>query len=60
MIKKMMLALLLSLFAVSSSYAYWSQDAYGHRTKTENFWKDRDGDGVSNYYDRRDDNRSRW
>lgn len=53
------LAFLLSL--TSFAFAYdWGRDAYGHRTKYKNYWNDRDGDGVPNYYDRRDDNRNRW
>ena len=60
--KKMMMAFLL-FFLIGSTAAFaqeWGTDVYGHRTKYHNMWKDRDGDGVANYYDRRDDNRYIW
>lgn len=54
---KKLILLLLFLSISSTAFAQWGKDAWGHRTKQENYWKDRDGDGVPNYYDRRDDNR---
>ena len=46
-------------FKAREVYAYWTQDVYGHRTKSENLWKDSDGDGVVNYFDARDNDASR-
>ena len=43
----------------SSSYEY-GNDAHGSLTRRDNFYKDTDGDGVSNYYDRNDRNSNRW
>ncbi len=45
---------------VTPAFSQWGKDAWGHRTKQENYWEDRDGDGVPNYYDRRDDSRYIW
>lgn len=65
--KSWLLAVMLLCFSASIAYAQYSQygdtwgsDAWGHRTKEKNYWKDRDGDGVPNYYDRRDDNKYIW
>ena len=57
--KKLLVIICLLAFA-SPAFAEWGYDYHGHRTKTKNYWNDRDGDGVPNYYDRRDDNRNVW
>jgi len=46
-------------FKAREVYAYWTRDVYGHRTKSENLWKDSDGDGAVNYFDARDNDASR-
>jgi len=56
------LMFLITVFSMlSSAYSQvdlgWGKDYWGHATKVQNYWKDRDNDGVSNYYDRRDDNK---
>ena len=38
-------------FKAREVYAYWTQDVYGHRTKSENL--------VVNYFDARDNDASR-
>ena len=65
--KKVLTVVLLVCFIVglgfSFGYAYdweWGRDSYGHPTKYKNYWNDRDGDGVPNYNDRRDDNPNIW
>ena len=60
---KKLLFVLMFLCITTSLYAYgyeWSRDYYGHPTKQQNLWNDRDGDGVSNYWDVRDDDPYRW
>lgn len=56
---RLLLGVLFLLVFSSNVYAQWSYDYHGHRTKTENLWKDRDGDGTPNYYDVRDDDPKR-
>ena len=65
---KLLILLIISICLFSSNaFAYtrgshpstsgqYSQDAYGHWTRNDNLYNDSDGDGVSNYYDRNDNN----
>lgn len=61
---KRLAMVVLFLAFVSVSYAHaqdaWTRDIYGHPTKEKNMYKDRDGDGVVNAYDRNDRNRNVW
>lgn len=47
-------------FAWDRNNGNYTQDAYGHSTRNDNLYKDSDGDGVVNYYDRSDRNSSKW
>ncbi len=51
------LALVIFTLSANAQSTYNYSDAYGNKYKSyENLWKDRDGDGVENYYDRHDQN----
>lgn len=66
---KNLLSLLVALLVIASAapaFAYrksgygYTQDTYGSWERNDNAYKDSDGDGVVNHYDRNNRNSSVW